>query len=182
MRIDGFEFDGETLTLAQAQARATPFLAEDTKPGSIVVPVIGTVSDDRVGGAIVWGLSGKDHLTGQRQIGGSGDDPARKRRDVRVRPRRRARHGTGVELAGSTTVDKLNRWVEMEPGIVAADLAFEIDGHDLILTIRDTGDSIRVFDHFERFGTSRHSTTRRRSPESALLTGRRWASPRSPTR
>ena len=55
--------------------------------------------------------------------------------------------------AGSSTVDKLNRWIEMEPGIVAADLAFEIDGRDLVVTIRDTGDSIRVSDQFERYGS-----------------------------
>jgi Ca2+-binding RTX toxin-like protein len=151
-RIDGFEFDGETLTLAQAQARATPFLAGDTKPVSIVVPAIGTAGDDTASGAIVWGLSGNDHLTGQRQIGGAGDDTLENGGTFVFG--RGAGHDT-VQVwnsVGATTVDKLNRWIEMESGIVAPDLHFEIDEHDLVVTIRDTGDSIRVFDHFERFG------------------------------
>ena len=151
--IDGFDFDGEALTLAQAQARATPFLADDTKPVSIVVPAIGTAGDDRASGPIVWGLSGNDHLTGQRQIGGSGDDTLENGGTFVFG--RGAGHDTVqvTNSAGSSTVDKLNRWIEMEPGIGAADLAFEIDEHDLVVTIRDTGDSIRVFDQFERYGS-----------------------------
>ncbi|MBK6805555.1 MAG: hypothetical protein IPG84_12160 [Betaproteobacteria bacterium] len=39
------------------------------------------------------------------------------------------------------------------PGISASDLAFGIDGRDLVVTIRDTGDSVTVRRHFERYGS-----------------------------
>jgi Ca2+-binding RTX toxin-like protein len=152
-RIDGFDFDGESLTLAQVQARATSLVAEDAKPASLVMPTIGTSGDDRIGGSIVWGLSGNDHLTGQRQIGGPGDDTLENGGTFVFG--RGAGHDTVrvSNSAGGSAYDKLNRWIEMEPGILADDLAFELDGYDLVVTIRDTGDSIRVLDQFERFGS-----------------------------
>ncbi|MBK6805556.1 MAG: hypothetical protein IPG84_12165 [Betaproteobacteria bacterium] len=48
-RIDTFEFDDATLTLAQVQALATDFVAGDSLPSTLAVPAIGTAGADALG-------------------------------------------------------------------------------------------------------------------------------------
>ncbi|CAG1009602.1 Bifunctional hemolysin/adenylate cyclase [Burkholderiales bacterium] len=151
-RIDTFEFDGETLTLAQARARATAFVAGDPLPSAVAIPTIGTGGDDTLGGAIAWGLDGDDRLIGARQIGGPGDDTLEGGRAFVFG------RGDGHDTVqvwnpwSKQTAATLPSWIEMQPGVSATDLAFGMDGRDLVVTIRDTGDSVRVLGHFERSG------------------------------
>jgi Ca2+-binding RTX toxin-like protein len=152
-RIDTFEFNDATLTLAQVQALATDFVAGDSLPSTLAVPAIGTAGADALGGTVVHGLDGNDHLSGNRQVGGPGDD-ALDDPDTVVFGRGDG-HDT-VTLYNSWSkqaVSTLPSWIEMQPGISASDLAFGIDGRDLVVTIRDTGDSVTVRRHFERYGS-----------------------------
>jgi hypothetical protein len=180
-RIDAFEFDDATLTLAQVQALATDFVAGDSLPSALTVPAIGTAGADALGGTVVHGLDGNDHLSGNRQVGGPGDDVLDDPDTVVFG--RGDGHDT-VTLYNSWSkqaVSTLPSWIEMQPGISASDLAFGIEGRDLVVTIRDTGDSVTVRRHFEL----------RQLPEllvpvcdrgRSLRDGTTMASTRSPTR
>ncbi|MFO1283029.1 MAG: calcium-binding protein [Burkholderiales bacterium] len=151
-RVDGFDFDAGSITLAQAIARATPMISGDWPTGS--APSIGTAGDDTLGGATSLGLGGNDTIRGgTRQIGGPGDDYLERGRTIVFG--RGDGHDT-VQLYNSAsrrTVGTLLSWIEMGPGVTASDLALGVDGRDLLVTIRDTGDSIRVTDNFDRVGS-----------------------------
>jgi Ca2+-binding RTX toxin-like protein len=152
-RIDAFDFDGESLTFAQALARATGFVDGDAMSSAMSMPSIGTAGADAFGGSVAYGLAGDDAITGSgRLIGGPGDD-ALEGAKAFVFGR-----GDGHDTirvwnpATKQTVASLPSWIEMQPGVAAGDLSFGLDGRDLTVTIRDTGDSITVRDQYVRYG------------------------------
>ncbi|MEO8486359.1 MAG: calcium-binding protein [Betaproteobacteria bacterium] len=151
-RIDAFDFDGETLTLAQVEARASAFISGDAMPSPSPIPGLGTAAaDSPVGGQVAYGLAGDDVVGGTRVVGGPGND-ALGTSSTYVFGRGDG-HDTIVRTNSPSmqSVAALASWIEFQPGLAPADLAFGIDGLDLVVTIRDTGDSIRVRDHFDRF-------------------------------
>ncbi len=144
-RIDAFDFDGESLTLAQAIARASATITGDSSP--LLTPGVSTTAS----GDLDLDGAARLHWSG-RAYGGPGDDIWFDGGQFLFG--RGDGHDT-ITLynpASKRTPDTLPYWVEMQPGITAADLSFGLDGSDLLVTIRDTGDSIRVASHFARTG------------------------------
>ena len=154
-RIDAFDFDGESLAFVQASALATAFVDGDAIPSTTSMPAMGTEGADviQAGTAIACGFAGDDTITGSgRLIGGPGDDTLVGAKTF-VFGRGDGHDSVRVYNPSSKqTVATLPSWIEMQPGIVQGDLAFGMDGRDLIVTIRDTGDTIRVAGHFVRYG------------------------------
>jgi len=155
-RIDAFDFDGESLTFAQAGALATAFVDGDAIPSATIMPAIGTEGADVLwsGTAIGYGLTGDDTITGTgRLVGGPGDDTLEGAKTF-VFGRGDGHDSVRVSNPSSKqTVATLPSWIEMQPGIAPSDLAFGMDGRDLVVTIRDTGDTVRVLDQFVRYGS-----------------------------
>lgn len=136
-RIAGFDFDSGSLSLADAVARATGYIAGDSAPSPTLS--VGTDGDDALGG-------------GNRVYGGRGDDTIGSSGTYLFG------FGDGHDTIsvsnspGKQTPSALVHWIEMLPGVTRQDVAFGIDGDDLLVTLRPSGDSIRVLDHFDRYG------------------------------
>ena len=145
-RIDAFDFDGETLTLAQALARVTPTTDADAAPRAAPSVTLSTTGEPVLDGEARMSWNG-------RSLGGPGDDTFYSGGPFLFG------RGDGhdrlvlVNRYDRQTPETLPSWLEMAPGIGSSDVAFGIDGRDLVVTIRDTGDSVRVSDHFARVGS-----------------------------
>jgi hypothetical protein len=126
-RIDAFDFDGETLTLSQALARATPFIDGDAKPSTLVLPrserQATTPSVDRSRGA-----SAATTTDGQRQIGGPGDDTLENGATFVFG------RGSGHDTVSGWKRRRVDHRRQAQPvdrdgaGVVASDLGFGIEG------------------------------------------------------